>query len=41
MALFVGVGRLSATWDMIEELPDRFQEPGEVVPWGGDAVVMR
>ena len=41
LALFVGVGRLSATWNMIEELPDRFQEPGEVVPWGGDAVVMR
>ena len=41
VALFVGVGRLSATWNMIEELPDRFQEPGEVVPWGGDAVVMR
>jgi alkylhydroperoxidase family enzyme len=42
VALFVGVGRLSATWDMIEELPDRFQEPGEVTPWGADdAVVMR
>jgi AhpD family alkylhydroperoxidase len=41
VAMFVGVGRLSATWDMIEELPDRFQGDGEVVPWGGDAVVMR
>lgn len=41
VALFVGVGRLSATWDMIEELPERFQEPGEVVPWGADAVVVR
>jgi len=41
VALFVGVGRLSATWDMIEELPDRFQEDGEVVPWGGGAVVVR
>ena len=40
VALCVGVGRLSATWDMVEELPDRFQEPGEVAPWGGDAVVM-
>jgi len=41
VALCVGVGRLSATWDMIEELPDRFQEPGEVTPWGAaDAVVV-
>jgi alkylhydroperoxidase family enzyme len=41
VAMFVGVGRLSATWDMIEELPDRFQADGEVTPWGGDAIVMR
>jgi AhpD family alkylhydroperoxidase len=41
VALFVGVGRLSATWDMIEELPDRFRAPGEVTPWGDDAVVVR
>lgn len=41
VALFVGVGRLSATWAMIEELPDRFQADGEVAPWGGEAVVMR
>ena len=34
VALFVGVGRLSATWDMIEELPDRFQDDGTVVPVG-------
>ena len=38
--LFVGVGRLSATWDMIEELPDRFQEPGEVTPWGADDAIV-
>jgi len=41
VALFVGVGRLSATWNMIEELPDRFQRPGEVTPWGAGAVVVR
>jgi alkylhydroperoxidase family enzyme len=40
VALCVGVGRLSATWDMIEELPDRFQEPGEVTPWGADDAVV-
>jgi hypothetical protein len=37
----VGIGRFAATLNMIEELPDRFQEPGEVVPWGPDAVIMR
>ena len=42
VALCVGVGRLSATWDMVDELPDRFRAPGEVTPWGGDdAIVMR
>lgn len=41
VAMFVGVGRLSATWDMVEELPDRFRVDGEVTPWGGDAVVVR
>jgi len=41
VALFVGIGRLSATWDMIEELPDRFRATGEVTPWGDDAVVVR
>ena len=40
VALCVGVGRLSATWDMIEELPDRFQEPGQVTPWGADDAVV-
>jgi AhpD family alkylhydroperoxidase len=41
VALFVGIGRLSATWDMIEELPDRFQGPGQVTPWGTGAIVIR
>ncbi len=39
-ALCVGIGRLAATWDMVEELPERFQAEGEVTPWGGDAVVV-
>jgi alkylhydroperoxidase family enzyme len=39
-ALCVGVGRLSATWDMVEDLPARFRGPGEVTPWGADAVVV-
>src|SRR6478735_9192405 len=41
VALFVGVGRLSATWDMVDELPDRFRADGQFPPWGGDAVVVR
>jgi len=40
VALFVGVGRLSATWDMVDELPDRFRADGTVVPWGDDAIVV-
>ena len=41
VALFVGIGRFAATLNMVEELPARFQQPGEVVPWGSDAVIMR
>jgi hypothetical protein len=37
VAMCVGVGRLSATWDMVEELPERFRADGEVTPWGADA----
>jgi alkylhydroperoxidase family enzyme len=41
-ALFVGVGRLSATWDMVDDLPERYRAPGVVTPWGADdAVVVR
>ena len=40
VALFVGVGRLSATWDMVDELPERFRADGTVVPWGDDAIVV-
>jgi len=42
-ALFVGVGRLAATWHMVEELPEAFQAPEGVrlSPWGNEAVVVR
>ena len=38
-AMCVGYGRLSATWQMVEDLPERFQaDPSaEVTPWGPDA----
>jgi AhpD family alkylhydroperoxidase len=40
VAFFVGFGRLAATWDMVEELPSRFQGAGTRTPWGGEAVIM-
>lgn len=37
VATFVGFGRLSATWHMVEDLPARFLANGApVTPWGGD-----
>ncbi len=38
-ALCVGFGRLSATWQMHEDLPERFQVSNDVpvTPWGPDA----
>ncbi len=40
-AICVGFGRLSATWNMVEDLPERFQSVGDapVTPWGPDAWV--
>jgi AhpD family alkylhydroperoxidase len=38
-AICVGFGRLSATWNMVEDLPERFRAVGDapVTPWGSDA----
>lgn len=40
-AVCVGFGRLAATWNMVEDLPERFRAEGEapVTPWGADAWV--
>jgi alkylhydroperoxidase family enzyme len=40
-ALCIGFGRLSATWNMVEDLPARFQDEADtaVTPWGPDAWV--
>lgn len=40
-AICVGFGRLSATWDMTEDLAERFRVSGhsEVTPWGPDVWV--
>jgi len=42
-ALFVGMGRLAATWDVVDQLPERFQarDAGPVTPWGSDALTVR
>ena len=40
-AFCVGFGRLGATWNMIEELPDRFHEGEIATPWGGEAITVR
>jgi len=39
-ALCVGFGRLDSTWDMVDELPERFRTRGvTITPWGeGDLV---
>lgn len=38
-ALCIGFGRLSATWNMVEDLPERFRADAAatVTPWGPDA----
>jgi len=39
-AIFVGTGRLAATWNIVENLPRSFREAeGVVTPWGHDAVL--
>ncbi|MEI7626205.1 MAG: carboxymuconolactone decarboxylase family protein [Actinomycetota bacterium] len=39
-ALCTGFGRLDATWDMVDELPERFGQRGvTITPWGeGDVI---
>ena len=43
VALYVGFGRLAATWDMTEELPEAFREKASdrVAPWSAAPVVVR
>jgi alkylhydroperoxidase family enzyme len=38
VAYGVGIGRFTATLDMVEGLPDRFREPGRATPWGDGEV---
>ncbi len=39
-AMCVGVGRLAATWHMVEELPDAYRADGQVAPWDAPGVVV-
>lgn len=42
VAFFVGFGRLAATWDMTEELPEKFQDKSApIAPWNEDFIVVR
>lgn len=43
IATCLGIGRLAATWSMLEELPEAFQDrPGErLAPWQAPTVVVR
>ena len=42
IAFFVGYGRLGAAWDMVEELPQAFQDKSaKIAPWTQESVVVR
>ena len=42
IAYFIGFGRLDATWDLVEILPDAFQDQSApAAPWNGAAEVVR
>jgi AhpD family alkylhydroperoxidase len=42
IAFFIGYGRLGAAWDMVEELPEGFQDKSsKVAPWTQESVVVR
>jgi AhpD family alkylhydroperoxidase len=42
IATYVGFGRLSMAWDMVDELPERFRDrSGAVIaPWGADDAIV-
>ena len=42
IAFFIGFGRLGATWDMVEELPQSFQDKSsKIAPWRQQSVTVR
>ncbi len=38
-AISVGIGRLAATWHVVDHVPDALQAPGRVAPWNIDAAL--
>jgi len=38
-AVALGVGRLSATWDVVDDIPDAFRSDEPVTPWSSAGVV--
>ena len=38
-AIALGVGRLSATWDVSDDLPDTPASSGQLAPWNSESVV--
>jgi hypothetical protein len=42
IAFFIGYGRLGATWDMVEELPESFQDKSaKATPWARESILVR
>ena len=42
IGLFIGFGRLAASWDMVEQLPGAFRDKSsKVAPWHEDSMVVR
>ncbi len=40
IAIFVGMGRMAATWNMVEDLPQHYRKQDQVTPWGaGDGEI--
>lgn len=38
-AVALGIGRLTATWDVSDGLPDALRSSGRLAPWGSESVV--
>jgi AhpD family alkylhydroperoxidase len=38
-AISVGIGRLAATWHVVDHVPDALQAPGQVAPWNIEAAL--
>jgi AhpD family alkylhydroperoxidase len=39
IAIFVGLGRVAMSWDLVDDLPAVYRQPGVVGPWDGSGVI--